>query len=208
MTSPCINNDFNDIQRTHHEYFPLLHYNLILTTCMLEGCLNNLVSCLTLLWWCITSTKQGGCSDAGLQDIERVALHNRWLFDTSRERFWKISLVRSELWESLPRSDVESSQLWAHKALLSKGHPKRLHLRRVTGHSWYGAVPKCLLRAGRKVFERQLRLVRDLRRDGRNRNWLGVVGLMGTEVMGRKSIQRCFCSLKHFDNWMIDLQLI
>lgn len=32
------------------------------------------------------------------------------------------------------------------------------------GHSWCGAVPKCLLRVAQKVFERQPRLVRDLGR--------------------------------------------
>lgn len=112
MTSPCINNDFNDIQRTHHKYFPLHHCNLLLTVCMIESCLKNIVSYLALLWLCITSTKQWGCSDIILQDVVRVVLYDRWLFDTSGEHFWKHSLgyrsalVRFELCGSLPRSNL------------------------------------------------------------------------------------------------------
>lgn len=192
MTSPCINNDFNDIQRTHHKYFPLHHCNLLLTVCMIESCLKNIVSYLALLWLCITSTKQWGCSDIILQDVVRVVLYDRWLFDTSGEHFWKHSLgyrsalVRFELCGSLPRSNlrhrsgkktyceptfpVPRVQWVQEKALHSKGRVDR-------GHLCYGAVPKCLLRVGRKSVWEATQTYEGLekKKDGRNRElvwWL------------------------------------
>lgn len=109
-------------------------------------------------------------------------------------------LVRSEHCESLPRSNLRhrcgKQPLVSPRFMFLGGTREsspfqrtsqlnRLHFRRVgRGHSGYGVVPKCLLRVGRKKFERQLRLVRDLRRKDMAEagNWHGDCWINGNEA--------------------------